>query len=272
MDYSHYLTDNTDTNLLKRFAFVGKPKDFDKKLRYLENLAEREKWRFYDPTAHNNELNVLFYYVIHTFDRCCKQGRITVSIDENAAAFNTGLMTRAGEEICGLFTKSTTHDPSNPKSNYWFLVGFFVESDRKFLEYDIEIPPMATYFNDYNELYFDPTKDIVINYEHIFRDNRDRLPSELLQMDEGVACQVLNGLLGHARKRIMRNNRIPVPQFYNDRIMFLIPLYGFGEDPIVLALEQYDNQYRANTVLTLNMAYNCARLLTRPESNWLLPN
>ena len=271
MEYSKYLTDNPDTNLLKRFAFVGKAKDFDKKLRFLEKLAEREKWRFYDPTAYNNELNVIFYYVIHTFDRCYKQERITISADETAAAFNTGLMSNAGEEICGLFTKSKTYNPSDPRSNYWYLNGFFIESDRRFLSYGVEVPPMATYFEDYNELYFDPEKDIVINFEHIFKDNRDRLPSELLQMEEGVACQVLNGLLAHTRKKIKRNNRIPVPQFYNDKVMFLIPLSGFGSEPIVLALEEYENQYRANTVLTLNMAYNCARLLTKPESNWLLP-
>ena len=271
MDLSKYLIPKENTNILRRFAFVGNRETFSKKLRYLEKLAEPEKWRFRDPHSPDGEMNVLFYYIVHTFDRCFNQEKIAVSEDEKTAVFNTGLMTISGEEILGIFKPFDHYNPEDASTNYWYLIGFFADSDRSFLQLGIPAPEMATYFEDYRELYFDPSLDIAINYNHILEDNAERLPPELQQMSKAVASAVLDGFLAHARKRIRRNSRIPVPQFYNGRIMFLIPLRAFGDDPIVLALEKYEGHYRANTILTLNMAYNCARLLTKPESNWLLP-
>lgn len=242
---------------------------FDRKLKYLESLAEPETWRLKDKTS--DDFNVLFYYIIHTFDQCFKQNKIVVSDDEQCATFNTGLMSESGEEIYCIFTKSQNYDPNNPSSNFWYLEGFFKSTDRKYMNCNLPHPEMATYFQDYNELYFDPTYEIVVNFDHIYDDNFDRLPSDFQQLDKAVAGQAFTGFLEYTKKRIRRNSRIPVPQYYHDEIMFLIPVNVFGKDPIVLALEKRPQQYRANTILTMNMAYNCARLLTKPESNWLLP-
>lgn len=52
--------------------------------------------------------------------------------------------------------------------------------------------------------------------------------------------------------------------------MFLIPVKVFGKKNVVIALEKINNTYIANTVLSMGMAYNCARLLNKPESDWLL--
>ena len=164
-----------------------------------------------------------------------------------------------------------THDESKEWSNYWYLSKWIVRSDRDFMQLSLAAPKMASYFEDYNELFFDPELEISPNFDHIYDDNFERLPPEMQQMDKSVACQVFNGFLDHTIKRIKRNLRIPVPQFYRGKIMFLIPVKAFGTSPIVLALEKYGNGYRANTILTLNMAYTCARLLMKPESNWLLP-
>lgn len=272
MSLEEYLSAYEDTNLLRRFAFTGRKDSFNKKLLYLERIAEHEKWRFRDSSAVDGEMNVLFYYIVHTFDRCFTQGKISVGTDETTAAFNTGLLTDAGEQILGVFTLFDHYNENDPLSNYWYLYGFYRESDRYFLDTGLDIPEMATYFEDYGELYFDPELEISPNYNHILDDNRDRLPPELQQMDKPTAAAVLDGFVSHAIKRIRRNSRIPVPQYYNGRIMFLIPLKAFGDEPIVLAVEKYEGKYRANTILTLNMAYNCARLLTKPESNWLLPH
>ena len=271
MELQDYLIAREDTNLLRRFAVIGNSEALSKKLRYLEHLAEPEKWRFKDPTAFHGVLDVLFYYIVHTFDRCFNQGKISICADESAASFNTGLMTASGEEIFGVFRPFDHYEPDNPLSNYWYLTSFFKESSREFLSLGLDAPAMATYFESYSELYFDPNLEIIVNYEHILKDNYDRLPPEMQQMDPAIAAPVLSGFLDHAKKRIRRNSRIPVPQFYNGRIMFLIPLRAFGDEPMVLAVERYEGHYRANTILTLNMAYNCARLLTKPESNWLLP-
>ena len=56
--------------------------------------------------------------------------------------------------------------------------------------------------------------------------------------------------------------------------MYLVPLkIPIGEDTyetMALAVEKINNQYRANTIFTKEIAYEKARLLMKPESNWLL--
>lgn len=69
--------------------------------------------------------------------------------------------------------------------------------------------------------------------------------------------------------RISRNFRWIAPQFYNGKITYLAPLV-FGKDIIPLAIERTSDTYRANTILTQSMAYCNARLIARPESNWLV--
>jgi len=269
MDLGKYLNSKDDLNKLKRFAFLGDRSSFDKKLNYLTQLAEPENWFFTNQSG--EQLSVIFYYVVHTFDRCFYQEKIEILPDETMACFNTGLMTQQGEEIFGMFTKSNTHNPTNPSSNYWYLSEFLKESDRKFIRTGLNKPQMATYFTNYNELYFDPTKEISLSFDHIYDDNYDRLPRDFKLLEKNVAIQVFKGFLEHTIKRIKRNNRIPVPQFYREKVMFLIPVQTFQNDLIVIALEKVEGKYIANTILTIEMAYNCARLLNKPESNWLLP-
>lgn len=268
MDLSKYLNNKQDLNLLKRFSTLGSTEAFDKKLLYLTRIAEEENW--YYEKEHEEVFSVIFYYIVHTFDRVFKQGKINVNDDETTCVFNTGLMSSQGDEILGVFNKSYNYDHTNPSSNYWHFSTFYLENERKFLNLSLEKPDIATYFEDFNELYFDPNIEISLNFDHFYDDNYHRLPTELKTLDKDTARIVFNGFLGHTIKKIKRNNRIPVPQFYREKIMFLIPVKVFGTRTVVIAVEKLGDRYVANTVLTMNMAYNCARLINKPESNWLL--
>ncbi|WP_124059617.1 DUF3825 domain-containing protein [Vaginisenegalia massiliensis] len=267
MEIQQYLVEK-DLNVFKRFASTGSKASFDNKLKYLTKIAEQEKWFFENDSG--EDFSVIFYYIIHTFDQVFKQNKITINDDKTKAVFNTGLLTDLGYEIYGLFEKNTHFDGELGKSNYWHFKSFVTENERAFTEIDINKPKMATFFTDYNELYFNPDKEIEINFDHIYDDNFDRLPEELQSLEKTVAKQVFDGALKHTILRIKRNNRIPVPQIYNDSVMFLIPVKVLGTKTVVIAVEEQGKVYRANTILTMSMAYNCARLLTRPESNWLL--
>lgn len=263
-----YLNVNEYTNYLKRFAYVGNRETFDNRLLELTKIAEPENWYFSEKDG--DQMSVIFYYIVHTFDRVFKQDKIVVDENETVAFANTGLLTNLGEEIYFSFSKSLTHDPEIPTSNYWFLRDFITENDRYFMTTGLEKPKLATYFSDYGELYFDPSLDISLNFEHIFGDRNERVPEELSVLPIEHARMIFNGFLEHTVKRIKRNNRIPVPQFYRDKIMFLIPVKILADRTIIIAVEKIGNQYLGNTTLTKNMAYNCARLLNKPESNWLL--
>ena len=268
MDLNKYLNNKTELNLLKRFSTLGNTEAFDRKLLFLTTIAEPEKW--YYERDEGKTFSVIFYYIIHTFDRVFRQNKIEINADETVCVFNTGLMNSQGDEILGIFEKSFNYDENKPSSNYWHFSTFRTENERKFLQYSIPKPEIATYFEDFNELYFDPNTEITLNFDHFYDDNYTRLPTELKTLDKSTARIVFNGFLEHTIKKIKRNNRIPVPQFYREKIMFLIPVKIFGTKTVVIAVEKMGDRYIANTVLTMEMAYNCARLINKPESNWLL--
>ncbi len=264
-----YLNSKDDIPKLKRFANVGTAHDFNKKLDYLRRHAEPEKWDQTD--LHSKYKNsTLFYYIIHTFDRVFEQGKIYVDESEENAFFNTGLMDVQGNEFLGQFEKNNLYDGDIEKYNYWHFKGFVKSNQREFIKICNEKPNIATYYTNYNEVYFDPSLPIELNFNHFYDDNLERLPEELSILDRETARMVFTGFLEFTKKKIKRNDRIAVPQFYNGKIMFLIPVVLFKKKTMVIALEKINNVYVANTVLTMGMAYNCARLLNKPESNWLL--
>lgn len=70
-------------------------------------------------------------------------------------------------------------------------------------------------------------------------------------------------------KRCQRNYRIAVPQYYNDKITYLLPIQ-LDQTKMALAVEDVNScWYRVNTIFTLEMAYKNARLLMKPEADWL---
>jgi len=264
-----YLNSKEELPKLKRFASVGTSMDFNKKLNYLIQISEPEKWNQTDQhTGFDN--STIFYYIIHTFDRIFEQGKIYIDEAEENSFFNTGLMDVQGNEIYGYFTKNKFYDEENDTSNFWHFKSFLRGNEREFITKCKDKPEIATYYDNYNEVYFDPSLPIELNFDHFYDDNYSRLPVELSTLDKETARMVFAGFLDFTKKKIKRNDRIPVPQFYNGKITFLIPVVVFATKTVVIALEKINDVYVANTVLTMGMAYNCARLLNKPESNWLL--
>jgi hypothetical protein len=66
---------------------------------------------------------------------------------------------------------------------------------------------------------------------------------------------------------------LAVPQYHEKKIQLLIPLFFENDNKLDLALvlTKKDGYYQGHTCLTLDMAYNNARLIAKPESNWLCP-
>ena len=83
----------------------------------------------------------------------------------------------------------------------------------------------------------------------------------------------LEGAIKHALIRVRRNYKTAIPQFYRGKIQLLLPLCFRTRTSADLALviERQRDTYRASTCLTLDMAYNNARLIARPDTEWLLP-
>lgn len=257
-------TDKSDLSNLFNYAFCGTPADFGNILTNLASLADDEIWSF-----DNTPNSVLKNYLLNTFRRCYKQTKVIVNEDGTASCFNTGLLTPNGHDIVALFEKNRRQD-----AQPWVLKGFKDNSSREFMEVFRQTPSLATYTDDFEEYYYNPDLEIVINTDHILDDNWDRINSKV-HLDKTIVKALLTGALEEAKQRIKRNIRLVVPQFYKDKIMYLvpikIPIAEGAYETMALAVEKINEcQYRANTIFTKEMAYEKARLLMRPESNWLI--
>ena len=77
-----------------------------------------------------------------------------------------------------------------------------------------------------------------------------------------------------AKKRIKRNYKTAIPHFYDNRIQFLLPLCfrsNKAEAVAALVVNKNENIHEAHTILSLDQAYNNARLLAKPDREWLNP-
>ncbi len=148
--------------------------------------------------------------------------------------FNTGLYTNFYQEIFAYFTKNQNADKQK-----WFLDGFYT------------------------------------SYPHIFNDpdNFLRIPESIRESSNKI--MLFDGAIKRAKQMINANYKTAVPQYYKGKIQLLIPICLINDNvpdlALVVSKNEMGNQYLGHTCLTLDMAYNNARLIARPDSNWLKP-
>ena len=253
------------TPRLFMYAFCGDEVVFTRFIEELSNLAEKEKWQ----TIGGKPFDILRFYIFDTFCQCELKNLIFESNGNEFSIFNTGLMTVNGEDIYGLFQLNERADAQK-----WFFKGFYKETDRTIVNIFSKLPTLATYTSDYTEYYFDTNKDILLNIDHIL-DNWDRYDDHIKNQGREVVKALIQSAFETAKKKVKRNNRLVVPQYYRNRIMYLmpieIPVPDNGYITMALAIEKLETGlYRANTIFTTEMAYGKARLIMKPESNWLL--
>jgi hypothetical protein len=105
----------------------------------------------------------------------------------------------------------------------------------------------------------------------------EAVQSSEVEEDEEVTSRPLaariamDGAVAHSIRLAQRSYRVAVPQFHRGAIQLLIPLYlrDAARADLALALEPQPGWYRAATVLYPDWAYRHARLLSRPNSEWL---
>lgn len=152
------------------------------------------------------------------------------------------------------------------------LKGFFKESDPMLVSFEY-LPCRVRFAEDPSELVFDYRLPIRSNIDHILGDeeNLTRIPASL--MGEGNSLllrRAFEGAVVEAARRAAANYTLAVPQFYGGRIQLLLPLCLTGDKPeLALTIQREDGFYAARTCLTLDMAYNNARLICRPETSWI---
>ncbi len=229
----------------------------------LSNLAilSPEKWSF----GEDRDNGILNNYIAHTFERVSAEGKIFES--DQYALFNTGLFDQYYGPIYALFTPNT-----NVGQQKWELDGFYTEYQVATMGVTC-FPERANYFDDPAELVFDTHLDIVPQYDHIFGDaeNIQRLPASV--RNSAMRKQLFDGALMTTKRMLEANYKTAIPQFYRGKMQLLIPLClqtpGIPDLALTCMKTEDKSKYIGSTCLTMEMAYNNARLIAKPESSWL---
>nr|MDD6335715.1 DUF3825 domain-containing protein [bacterium] len=243
------------------FQFAYCP-GYDEKLVALAAMSP-EKWSF----AEANDNQILRNFLEHTFSKLEEEGKIWET--PQYALFNTGLYTPYYESIYGYFTLNRM-----PDRQKWYLDDFYTEYQLAVMGV-AAFPPRADYFTNPADLVFNTNLNIIPQYDHIFSegDNLMRIPEAIRTSPNKI--QLFKGAIEHAKHMIDANYKTAVPQYYRGKIQLLVPLCLCGDAKPDLALvvskNEAGNLYLGHTCLTLEMAYNNARLIARPESEWLRP-
>jgi hypothetical protein len=250
-------------------AYLGAREVLQKKLLFLSNMAQEEKWDY----KGTSDKQILYNYLCYTYDRIKAENKIEISDDKSVMCFNTGLLTEHGADIYAYFVKNTS--PNKKEGQEWFLYGFKQRADselRVFKHY----PDIADYFTTPADFIYDKSMELTIDYDHIIDDNYERFVSVGL-----TDKYMINGLLENAVKKIVekvkRNYKLAIPQYYTDKstkeakIQLLLPLFLQSRDVADLALvvDKGEFNYVGKTILTIEWAYVNSRRIVKPDVEWL---
>lgn len=245
---------------LFEFAFCS---DYEEKISSLAAICP-EKWSF----GNNTDNQILKNYIAHTFSKQYEDGNVAKDTEANYALFNTGLFTKHYEPIYAYFLPNKI-----PEKQDWYFMGFFTSYQLGMCGVTL-FPPRANYFSNPADLVFDTNCTIIPQYDHIFDDpeNLSRIP-ELIR-NNPMKSLLFDGALERAKRMIDANYKTAIPQYYKGKIQLLIPICLINQNvpDLALVVSKYDTgHYLGRTCLTLEMAYNNARLIARPDSLWLTP-
>jgi Domain of unknown function (DUF3825) len=276
-------------------------------LRNLADLALEENWEYDNSPDSSRPLPILYNYFHYTFERLQHERKVLeVDLSEKLAAFNTGLVDKRYEPIYALFVPN---ERQNPKWKFkCFCIAGEDRGGKDLVRYFADRPKAAQYFERTQELLYDVEADVpTYDAEHILIERFSRLPEKFVVSHCGESIyevvvgennkidkekvedwfaenqsvynqmnERLKSAVNLSVKRVRWNYKTAIPTYTprRKRIDLLLPLCLVNDRDVDLALvvENCGNgNCLGHTVLPLDWAYNNARLVCRPDSDWLTP-
>ena len=252
-------------------------------------IAERtfegkDAWYFTQPKFENRYRNKppkLRNYLQYTFARLkeLEQGEpgsyIVEGADQNWACFNSGLQDKHSADLFCIFERY--HGTNRDTASDWVYKGTETARSPVFrLHFGLRQPRLAWYSNDSRDyvLNTDYTLDTDI-FEHMFDRAKERSGFPPDASDESVR-NYLRGAIENLIPKIRRNYKTAIPVYYigEARMQLLLPFHSSNGTDISCFLVQRDDAnrcYSIMTILDMDQAYFNARLITRPDKEWLNP-
>ena len=263
-----------------QYVRIGAELDFSSPFRPLAEMATPERWESLEKNEDGGRrfpmgnLEILKSYLNQTFLRLQVEGKVLVSRDSSWSCFNTGLQEKTyGDDIYAFFQKNANGEGNQD----WFFKGFWSEPNAmkaRMLDGFADKPQVAEYYSaeNYKDLFFNLEYRTIVVSDHIVEDNEPRLPVQL-RGNRFLARNAIKGAVDGLYAKLRRNYKLAVPHWYENRIQLLLPLYitDFQKADVALIAERNDDQkcYLIRTILTMDQAYQDARVICRPDSDWL---
>ena len=140
----------------------------------------------------------------------------------------------------------------------------------------MQVPKIAWYSKDSRDYVFDTSYSLDKDaFDHLLERAKERagLPADA---SVDVIRIYLRGAIELLVPKIERNYKIAIPVYYVEekRMQLLLPFTSMDSKNVSSFLVERDdvNQcYKVKTIFDLDQAYFSARLLTRPDKDWLNP-
>ncbi len=274
----------------------------------LKAMAVKEPWEFQANSGQEFELQILDNYLRYTFYRLSRERKIAF-VDGYATFNTGLVNDLYLPIYALFSQNRTNNSGMKPFSFVEFCIPGAGKSGRLLIKLFNVLPEPAIYFTQVSDVVFDASKDFYPQYDHILDDGirRDRYPPEFLKSfapskfswsdAEYKSCnkefltayvnalrtdakayramkERLDQAIALARKKARWNYRTGVPIYYPDKnsMSLLLPLTLSDENSVDLTLvtaKVSETAYYASTVLPIKTAYMDARIVCRPESDWL---
>ncbi len=264
---------------LDDWVYRGSHKYYDKALQNLANALPPEKWSY----SGKSDFGIMRSYLANVFSKLYMEREEApesekqnfIYEDDIQACFNTGLYDKHLQPI--FYYCVLNNIPGFQRWKFEMFYNSYTIRYTKMPSLAVSRLQRPNFFSDPSELIMDPRLDIIPQWEHILDDdeNYNRIPEQLRVNGKDFCRNLIQSEIENVKKRIQANYKTVVPQWYKNKIQLLVPLYlTNGENPdlaLVLSQSEDKTQYFGHTCLTMEMAYNNARLVARPDSYWLHP-
>jgi hypothetical protein len=223
-------------------------------------------------------------YLNYTFKRLLELEKLypsthfRTSDDGDWTCFNTGLQNKHQSDMIAIFqrykARPGTEDRVVPD---WVFKGCYAPNDRQYREkFGTNMPEIAWYSTDSRDYVFDVSYHLERDvFDHLFERAKER--AGLPNAPDEVVRNYLKGAIENLVPKVRRNYKVAIPVYYVEekRMQMLLPFMSASNasDVSCFLVDRDDatRTYRLKTIFDLDQAYFSARLITRPDKDWLNP-
>jgi hypothetical protein len=253
-----------------------------------KTLDGKDAWYFSNEKYENrypNKPPKLRNYLNYTFLRlkeleALEPGKFFVlSSDSDWMCFNTGLQDKHSSDLFAIFERFKPREGQivHKEVADWVYKGCATSREQAYhLHFGRTLPELAWYSRDSRDYIFDTEFSLDTDvFDHMFERAKERSGFGADATDESVR-NYLRGSIENLIPKIRRNYKTAIPMYYieNKRMQLLLPFISSnGRDMACFLVDRDDVNkcYHIKTILDLDKAYFAARLITRPDKEWLNP-